>query len=105
MRPLTVNSRAARKPRDNPMDSEITQKDGSPSCAVIGSALQIEQPHSINGRRWFFRRGIAGGFGAEYGVTLDKRTVERRLAAKAGRGSLVEIKGAWHWMPNEKLTP
>jgi hypothetical protein len=68
-------------------------------CAALGSAILIEQPHSAKGRRWFFLRGI-GGFGAEYGVTLDKRTVARRCERKAGTGSLRQINGLWHWLPN-----
>lgn len=66
--------------------------------------IQIEQPHSISGRRWFFLRGYAGGFGAKYGVTMDRRTVERRCARKAGAGNLANINGVWHWMPNAELS-
>ncbi len=66
----------------------------------VPHSIRIEQPRSIKGRRWFFLKGIAGGFGAEYGMTLDKRTVERRCAQKAGAGKLVNIKGAWHWLAN-----
>ena len=62
-----------------------------------GCSQPIEQPSRIDGRRWFFARGYSGGFGAEYGVTLDKRTVEARCAKKAGPGKLVNIKGVWHW--------
>ncbi len=58
---------------------------------------KIEQPHSITGRRWFFRKGWTHS-GAEYGQTFDKRTVVRRLARKAGPGSLVKIKGVWYWV-------
>lgn len=64
--------------------------------------LKIEQPASINGRRWFFARGYAGGFGAEYGVNLDRRTIEARCKNKAGDGKLVNIKGVWYWLTNSK---
>ncbi len=34
-------------------------------CAPpVCSALRIEQPDSVDGDRWFFRRGWSGGFGA-----------------------------------------
>ena len=69
------------------------------SLKPVGSAIRIEQPHSAKGRRWFFLRGIAGGFGAQYGVALDKRTVARRCERKAGAGSLRHINGLWHWLP------
>ncbi len=70
---------------------------------MMNRPIRIEQPSSVKGRRWFFARGFAGGFGAEYGVTLDKRTVERRCAQKAGAGKLANIKGTWHWLANKTL--
>lgn len=59
--------------------------------------MKIEQPHSISGRKWFFLRGYSGGFGAEYGHTLDKRTVSARLKKKLGHGILVKTRGVWCW--------
>lgn len=67
---------------------------------MVSQPTRIEQPSSINGRKWFFARGYAGGFGAEYGPTLDKRTVYARCEKKAGAGKLVCIKGVWHWLAN-----
>lgn len=64
--------------------------------------IKIEQPSSIKGRRWFFARGYAGGFGAEYGITLDRRTVAACCKKKAGVGKLVNIKGVWHWRATKK---
>ncbi len=68
---------------------------------LVSQPIRIEQPSSVKGRRWFFARGYAGGFGAEYGPTLDKRTVASRCAKKAGPGKLVNIKGVWHWLAND----
>jgi hypothetical protein len=70
------------------------------SKPVVHKATQrqlIEQPSLITGRRWFFLCGYGGGFGAEYGITLDKRTVAARCAKKAGPGRLVKVKDLWYW--------
>lgn len=72
---------------------------------LVSQPIRIEQPSSVNGRKWFFARGYAGGFGAEYGPTLDKRTVAARCQKKAGAGRLVKIKGVWHWMANDQDQP
>lgn len=71
---------------------------------MVSQPTRIEQPSSIKGHRWFFARGFAGGFGAEYGPTLDVRTVAARCAKKAGAGKLVNIKGVWHWLANDELS-
>ena len=82
-------------PRKKKRDSSSGNRHAPASAAILS---RIEQPTSIRGRKWFFARGYSGGFGAEYGPTLDKRTVAARCARKTGAGKLVNINGAWYWL-------
>lgn len=73
------------------------------SITVGPQVRQIEQPERISedGKTWFFLHGYSGGFGAEYGVTLAREEVERRLTEQAGPGTLQRNEsGRWYWRLN-----
>lgn len=81
-------------------DIDKTQSALSVDQQQASSAVRIEQPYELQPNNiWYFQTFIShsGAVGVQH---IPKAEVERRLAAQAGPGQLVQIEGVWHWKPN-----